>query len=71
MLTSGTLQPTGPANNVKEAEQFLLKIFTDDIQKKNSYHHFTCATDTENIRVVFEAVRDTLISNAIDAFKLN
>ena len=25
------------------------------------YSHFTCATDTENIRFVFHAVKDTIL----------
>lgn len=31
------------------------------------YPHLTCATDTEQIRVVFASVRDTLLNNTLKA----
>lgn len=37
---------------------------------KPLYRHFTCATDTENIRVVFKAVKDTLFRENLDRFNL-
>lgn len=33
---------------------------------KQIYHHFTCATDTGNIRHVFDAVSDILIERNLD-----
>jgi len=62
---------TGPKMCISAGMEFLAEEFISCVTKQALYHHYTCATDTENIRIVFEVVRDTLISNAIDAFKLN
>lgn len=37
---------------------------------KPLYTHFTCATDTKNIRVVFKAVKDTLFIDNLNEFNL-
>lgn len=37
---------------------------------KPLYTHFTCATDTENIRIVFKSVKDTLFQENLDKFGL-
>lgn len=34
------------------------------------YSHFTCATDTENIRFVFAAIRETIIKNHLKDFAI-
>ena len=62
---------TGPKMCISAGMEFLAEEFVSCVTKQALYHHYTCATDTENIRIVFEVVRDTLIANAIDAFKLN
>ena len=41
-------------------KQFESKNVNDD---KEIYVHLTCATDTENINFVFNAVTDTIIAN--------
>jgi guanine nucleotide-binding protein G(i) subunit alpha len=33
--------------------------------KKQIYYHVTCATDTNNVRIVFDAVRDTVLHKAL------
>ncbi len=33
--------------------------------KKIIYCHITCATDTNNVKVVFEAVKDTVLQKAL------
>lgn len=37
---------------------------------KPLYTHYTCATDTENIKVVFKAVKDTLLQDNLERFGL-
>lgn len=37
---------------------------------KPLYTHFTCATDTKNIRFVFKAVKDTLFIDNLQDFNL-
>lgn len=54
----------GPKCDAKEAREFILKMFLElnpDPDTKTVYSHFTCATDTENIRFVFAAVKDTIL----------
>lgn len=34
------------------------------------YSHFTCATDTENIRFVFAAVKDTILQLNLKEYNL-
>lgn len=39
-------------------------------KEKTIYSHFTCATDTENIRLIFAAVKDTIIKQNLKDFNL-
>ncbi|XP_013861965.1 guanine nucleotide-binding protein subunit alpha-14 [Austrofundulus limnaeus] len=62
----------GPQSNANTAKKFIESMY---IQRhvgrhKSLYTHFTCATDTENIRVVFKAVRDTLLQDNLEQFSL-
>ncbi|XP_074876615.1 guanine nucleotide-binding protein subunit alpha-14 [Buteo buteo] len=54
---------TGPKQDVKAARDFILQLYQDQNPDKEKviYSHFTCATDTENIRFVFAAVKDTIL----------
>ncbi|KAG7265614.1 hypothetical protein CRUP_015736 [Coryphaenoides rupestris] len=45
----------------------LVDYFPDD---KIIYSHFTCATDTENIRFVFAAVKDTILQLNLKEYNL-
>ncbi len=53
----------GPENNADAAKKFILAMFKsrNKSPQKTIYHHFTCATDTSNIRHVFDAVSDIII----------
>ena len=48
----------GPQRDPIRAQEFIGKMFVDlnRISNKEIYSHFTCATDTENIRTVFADV---------------
>jgi len=51
----------------QRATEFLSTQFTALIKNKERlYLHVTCATDTENVRFVFNAIRDTLLSNMMN-----
>ncbi|EDW47600.1 GM21410, partial [Drosophila sechellia] len=55
----------GPKQDANAAREYVLRMFESislDTQKK-IYSHFTCATDTENIRFVFVAVKDTILQS--------
>uniref|UniRef100_A0A7N8WT66 Guanine nucleotide-binding protein G(i) subunit alpha-2 n=1 Tax=Mastacembelus armatus TaxID=205130 RepID=A0A7N8WT66_9TELE len=56
---------TGP-NQYEEAKGYIQTKFEDLNKKKDTkeiYTHFTCATDTENVQFVFDAVTDVIIKN--------
>ncbi|KAJ1506579.1 Guanine nucleotide-binding protein alpha-2 subunit [Coelomomyces lativittatus] len=53
-------------NDVHSASRFLLSKFTQlNRAHLKLFPHLTCATDTSNIRLVFAAVKDTILQNAL------
>ncbi|TGZ73113.1 hypothetical protein CRM22_001714 [Opisthorchis felineus] len=51
-------------NNYEEASQYIRRRFeglSGQNKAKDVYSHFTCATDTNNIQFVFDAVTDVII----------
>ncbi|XP_041085079.1 guanine nucleotide-binding protein subunit alpha-11-like [Polyodon spathula] len=53
-----------------EAERKEKDKYDGRSSKKMVYPHFTCATDTNNIRYVFSAIRDTVLLNSLKEFSL-
>lgn len=53
------------AQNYEEAAAYIQAQFESKNQSENKeiYCHQTCATDTENVQFVFDAVTDVLIAN--------
>ncbi|NP_001080841.1 guanine nucleotide binding protein (G protein), alpha 11 (Gq class) S homeolog isoform X1 [Xenopus laevis] len=62
----------GPQRDAATAREFILKMFVDlnPDSDKIIYSHFTCATDTENIRFVFAAVKDTILQHNLKEYNL-
>ena len=62
----------GPQRDAESAKMFILNMYKEQHigRHKSLYNHFTCATDTENIRVVSKAVRDTVFQENLDRFGL-
>ncbi|XP_062511988.1 guanine nucleotide-binding protein G(q) subunit alpha-like [Corticium candelabrum] len=62
----------GPKGDADKAKQFILDMFAElnPHKEKAIYPHFTCATDTENIRFVFEAVKDTILQQNLKDLNL-
>lgn len=56
--------PTGP-NTYEDAAAYIQAQFESKNRSPNKeiYCHMTCATDTNNIQVVFDAVTDIIIAN--------
>nr|XP_045610057.1 guanine nucleotide-binding protein G(q) subunit alpha isoform X4 [Procambarus clarkii] len=54
------------------AREFVLKMYLaqNPDPDRMCYSHFTCATDTENIKLVFCAVKDTIMQNALKEYNL-
>ncbi|XP_012697303.1 guanine nucleotide-binding protein subunit alpha-14-like [Clupea harengus] len=63
---------TGPKCDADSAQKFILRMYEEQApdRQKLLYSHFTCATDTENIRFVFRAVKHTLLQNNLELFNL-
>ncbi|KAK9522816.1 hypothetical protein VZT92_019259 [Zoarces viviparus] len=63
---------TGPQQDTTSAQEFILKMYQEQNPDKDKqlYPHFTCATDTENIRFVFVAVKDTILRHNLKEFNL-
>lgn len=62
----------GPPRDEVAAREFILKMFVDlnPDSEKIIYSHFTCATDTENIKFVFAAVKDTILQHNLREYNL-
>jgi len=62
----------GPEKDVQAAQQFLLQQFLslNRNASKQTYHHFTCATDTSNITHVFRSVSDHVAAGVLDGIGL-
>ncbi|XP_063066377.1 guanine nucleotide-binding protein subunit alpha-11-like [Engraulis encrasicolus] len=63
---------TGPKQDADSAQKFVLRMYEEQApdRQKFIYSHFTCATDTENIRFVFDAVKHTILRNNLELFNL-
>ncbi|KAL3975766.1 [histone H3]-lysine4 N-trimethyltransferase PRDM7/9 [Sarotherodon galilaeus] len=63
---------TGPQQDQVAAQEFILKMYQEQNPDKDKtlYSHFTCATDTKNIRIVFVAVKDTILRDNLKDFNL-
>eukprot|EP01135_Chromosphaera_perkinsii_P004181 Nk52_evm88s270 gene=Nk52_evmTU88s270 len=63
----------GPDGVSKPAKDYILQKFMErnrNPQKKQIYSHFTCATDTHNITIIFRAVNDIIIQLNLKALGL-
>lgn len=62
----------GPQRDVIAGKEFILNMFVslNPNEKKIIYSHFTCATDTNNIRFVFHAVKDHILQINLEVYNL-
>ncbi|CAG5929042.1 unnamed protein product [Menidia menidia] len=58
--------------DVDSAARFLAGAFVslNKAPERLVYHHFTTATDTSNVQVVFQVVMDTIIKENLEAVSL-
>ena len=60
-------QYTGPDHDVSAAKKFIKDQFlARNTKERIIYPHFTTATDTSNVKVVFQVVLDTIVQQNID-----
>ncbi|XP_075899914.1 guanine nucleotide-binding protein G(q) subunit alpha-like isoform X2 [Nelusetta ayraudi] len=62
----------GPQRDADAGTKFILDLFVslNPDPKKIIYSHFTCATDTDNIRFVFHAVKDHILQGNLEDYNL-
>lgn len=63
---------TGDERSLLDVQAFLLDFFraVKRDPRKPLFHHFTTAVDTENIKVVFNAVKDTILHRNLESLML-
>ena len=64
--------PSGPARDGEAGKTFIAGLFlsVNPDPEKRIFHHFTCATDTENIRRVFEDVKTHVLEENLRDYNL-
>ncbi|RXM33820.1 Guanine nucleotide-binding protein subunit alpha-13 [Acipenser ruthenus] len=63
----------GEPHSLADIQKFLVECFRNkrrDQQQKPLYHHFTTAINTENIRLVFRDVKDTILHDNLKQLML-
>lgn len=62
----------GDPHNLASVQAFIFEMFNSvrRDRKRALFHHFTTAVDTENIKVVFNYVRDTILQNNLKQLML-
>ena len=65
-------QFTGDPRKLEDVQQFELSLLDSQRRERSRplFHHFTTAIDTENIRFVFQAVRDTILQDNLRSLML-
>ena len=66
-------QFSGNSQSLDAVQKFQLELFNSRRRDRTRpfFHHFTTAVDTENIRFVFQAVKDTILRRNIDDLMLH
>lgn len=62
----------GNPRKLADVQEFELSLFDSRRRERSNplFHHFTTAIDTENIRFVFQAVRDTILRDNLKSLML-
>uniref|UniRef100_T1GVY3 Uncharacterized protein n=1 Tax=Megaselia scalaris TaxID=36166 RepID=T1GVY3_MEGSC len=62
----------GPRRDGSSAKEFIrdLYILSVDDNSRTIYHHFTCATDTNNISNIFHSVKDTILRENLNQYNM-
>ena len=62
----------GDPHNLDHVQSYELNLFDARRRERSKplFHHFTTAVDTENIKFVFQAVRDTILQDNLKQLML-
>ncbi|XP_013412232.1 guanine nucleotide-binding protein subunit alpha-12 [Lingula anatina] len=64
----------GDPHRLEDVQNFMLQLFDSKrhgvAREKPLFHHFTTAIDTENIKFVFQAVKDTILQDNLKSLML-
>ena len=62
----------GRPDDLKDVQSFILQMFDSRRRERSKalFHHFTTAIDTENIKFVFHAVKDTILQDNLKSLML-
>ena len=64
-------QYTGPDHDVSAAKEFIKDQFLAcNTKERTIYPHYTTATDTNNVKVVFQVVLDTIMQKSLKGFNV-
>lgn len=58
----------GPQRDAEAARVFICDMFRNVQPKRRIYIHFTCATDTQSMKEIFQDVRHSIINQTFDLF---
>lgn len=60
----------GDPQTLEDVQNFILQMFDRKRRERSkALYHFTTASDTENIRFVFAAVKDTILQNCLKSLE--
>ena len=62
----------GDPHKIEDVQNFILQMFDSKRRERSKalFHHFTTAIDTENIKFVFHAVKDTILQDNLKSLML-
>ncbi|XP_054164956.1 guanine nucleotide-binding protein subunit alpha-11-like [Oppia nitens] len=60
----------GPIRNARKAREFVLKMYVSLNTDKDIFSHYTCVTDTENMRFIIESVKHAILNRHIIDFNM-
>ena len=71
----------GDPTDIDDVKMFILFLFLEKVKnlgpnreksgwKRQVYHHFTTATDTNNIKLVFDSVKDSILRRNLNSLML-
>jgi len=63
----------GEDHSFEDGVAFIKELFLNENENPNRkiFHHVTCATQTDNVKVVFEAVKEIIIDQSLVKGGLN